>query len=199
MTSQSLSSLSLGTQIITIAEDVIARLPAGENPYPAIQAKLYQNAHPLPPQSFRTQLYVLSAILSLTSVLLFCSLPIRYRGEKKVWLFRLEARDGVLLVVPHYTASWTLGMAISLSLLQGFVWNAVYFYENKNIDVVVWGLMVWIPPWLSSWITAWSMLVSHSLHSQILVTYFSESLRLRSPDIYGASRHLDSGYSVPAL
>ncbi|KAI5480979.1 hypothetical protein MNV49_006789 [Pseudohyphozyma bogoriensis] len=146
----SISMEDAEAQMMAIFQGVEAALPPGSNPVPALQAILANEVHPSSGNGFRIQLYILAGILGLCPFLLLASLVVKWQ-RNNLWFFRIGQHRGGSLLIPHYSSTWTITLAVGLACMQGYIWSTVdYIHDSTVTGIILWKTITWI--------------VSHALH-----------------------------------
>ncbi|POY70483.1 hypothetical protein BMF94_6551 [Rhodotorula taiwanensis] len=139
-------------------------LPHDANPWVAIRTALTGRVRPEAPQSFIAQLYTLSATTAVVTVILSACMFVKYR-QGTLWLMRTHRATGGNYLVVHYSNGWTTAFLLFLGVLQGYIWQTIFYNQGKWVaHSDIWRMVVWIPGWTAFWLASWSLCVSHILH-----------------------------------
>ncbi|GAA5962353.1 hypothetical protein JCM21900_005092 [Sporobolomyces salmonicolor] len=156
----SLSSAAVEQELFAF----LAALPASNNPYVALASYLKSLQTPDVPGSAVYQLYVLSGILGLTTILFIIPLLIRWR-KGVFWVVRQQHATG--LIRPHFSVSWVLVSLAWLILIQPTIVREVqYFRGERHEDFTYWTSLVWLPCTWCGLVAAWGLLASHAVQQQ---------------------------------
>ncbi|GAA5859961.1 hypothetical protein JCM1840_001817 [Sporobolomyces johnsonii] len=156
----SLSSAAFAQELYAL----LATLPAGANPYVAVASYLKSLQIPDVPESAVYQLYALSGILGLTTILFIIPLLIRWR-KGVFWVVRQQHATG--LIRPHFSVSWALVSLVWLILIQPTIVREVqYFRGERHEDFTYWTSLVWLPCTWCGLVAAWGLLASHAVQQQ---------------------------------
>lgn len=141
---------------------IVAKVPAGVNPFPYIRSALYAQVHPSSSASFKYQLYALSGLYAIPPFILLASLVVKWR-QGELWFFRWEKLGGRRFLLPHYTSPWTFVMAVAACIYQGFIWASIRGASNSPIpmDGILWRTLTWLAPYLGLWLATWSLVCTH--------------------------------------
>ncbi|GAA6002046.1 hypothetical protein JCM10207_003050 [Rhodosporidiobolus poonsookiae] len=155
------------TSTEALLEGLLSQLPAGANPYEAINAYLWTTMDHNLPASFFTQLHVVSGCLAfnmfaaLTAlVLLVCF--------RSFWIYRVEA--GALRV--HATTPWLLGGSLFYFLAIITIYRSIPYYRGEEVVRELVGLRIfeWYAPWTGGWVAAHFLYSSWVAHMQTVST-----------------------------
>ncbi|GAA6027678.1 hypothetical protein JCM8097_007978 [Rhodosporidiobolus ruineniae] len=153
---------------------LLSQLPAGTNPYLAIDEYLKDQLFPSVPSSAVDQLYFLAAILGLTALLVLISLALRWR-RGAFWVVRMHHSPRMLR--PHATISWALIAVVMLVFFEVLLGYEVRFLHKAiTPSFAYWLLLVWSLAWLGGHVAAWSLLVSFILHLHAIDSSFRAGL-----------------------
>ncbi|BGP08431.1 hypothetical protein JCM10049v2_004278 [Rhodotorula toruloides] len=136
----------------------------GQNPWTAIRTAFYDSVRPQYPGYFVNQMYALSALIAVATVLLGLCMVVKMK-QGTFWLVRIHRATGGSFVVLHYANTYSTLFFLFYAVLQGYIWQTERYTTGQwapNNDV--WRMVVWIPGWLAFWLAAWSLAVSHILH-----------------------------------
>ncbi|GAA5885759.1 hypothetical protein JCM6882_007556 [Rhodosporidiobolus microsporus] len=142
--------------------ELLSSLPPDTNPYLALSSFLKAQLFPAVGESASIQLYVIAALLGITTLLVLVSLGLRWK-KGIFWVARVQ--DSPRLVRPHATISWALVAVVMLVFFEVLVSRELKFF-NKEVDrnFAFWILLVWGISWVGGHVAAWSLGVSFLLH-----------------------------------
>ncbi|GAA6027696.1 hypothetical protein JCM8097_007987 [Rhodosporidiobolus ruineniae] len=142
---------------------LIQSLPAGANPYTALDDFLWQQVVPDLPPSFRGQLIFIAVLLDVCFILVAGSLVVRVL-QRSFWVVHVGSTPH--LVRPHFSISWSLWAALLLVFMEAMIGITVQYYERTGplASFVGWKIFVWLPAWYGGFTAAWSITVSYLLH-----------------------------------
>ncbi|BGP54603.1 hypothetical protein JCM8202v2_002190 [Rhodotorula sphaerocarpa] len=108
-------------------------LPQGANPWDAIRTALTDRVRPHAPLSFLGQLYMLSAAIAEVTLVLAGCLYVKYR-QRVLWFVRMHRGTGGTYLVVHYSNGWTAMFLLFLGVLQGYIWQTVFYNQGKPAE-----------------------------------------------------------------
>ncbi|GAA6028000.1 hypothetical protein JCM8097_001823 [Rhodosporidiobolus ruineniae] len=151
------------TSTAAALEGLIASLPAGTNPYTAVDAYLWSTMDKQLPRSFFIQLWVLVGGLAfnLVEVLLALVLLVVWR---RFWVFRFE--NGA--IKPNGQTPWLIGGGAFYIIAIYTIVRSISYYRGKELVRELIGLrtMMWWFPWTGGWIAAHSLAAGFVNHLQ---------------------------------
>ncbi|BGP15754.1 hypothetical protein JCM10213_007951 [Rhodosporidiobolus nylandii] len=141
---------------------LLAKLPAGSNPYIAVAGFFKGQIYPSVPQAALTQLYVLAGVLGLTALLVAVSLCIRVK-KGIFWIVRMQSSPR--MIRPHATVSWATIAVVMLALFEVLIFREIGFFKQEmDGSFAYWILLPWGTAWIGGHTAAWSLLSSFILH-----------------------------------
>ncbi|BGP14680.1 hypothetical protein JCM10213_006240 [Rhodosporidiobolus nylandii] len=142
-------------------QGLIQSLPAGANPYLAIDAWLWSSMDHGLPNSFFVQLYTLAGLLGL-NLLVAVTVMALMVWWRKFWLFRLEAGS----IRPHGTTPWLLFGSLFYIFAIITIFRCVPYYKGEEIvrELLGFRTMMWFAPWTGGWIAAHSLASNYVVH-----------------------------------
>ncbi|GAA5983124.1 hypothetical protein JCM10908_000166 [Rhodotorula pacifica] len=147
-----------------LLQKTLRDLPSDANPWSVIRGALTAKVRPVAPHHIIAQLYALSAGVAVVTLLLAACLFVKHR-QGTLWLVRTHRATGGTYLVVHYSNGWTTTFLLFLGVLQGYIWQTVYYNQGKWVPHSdLWREVVWIPGWTAFWFASWSLCVSHILH-----------------------------------
>ncbi|BGP14682.1 hypothetical protein JCM10213_006238 [Rhodosporidiobolus nylandii] len=142
-------------------QGLIQSLPAGANPYLAIDAWLWSSMDHGLPDSFFIQLYTLAGLLGL-NLLVAVTVMALMVWWRKFWLFRVEAGS----IRPHGTTPWLLFGSLFYIFAIITIFRCVPYYKGEEIvrELLGFRTMMWFAPWTGGWIAAHSLASNYVVH-----------------------------------
>ncbi|GAA5869679.1 hypothetical protein JCM3774_003820, partial [Rhodotorula dairenensis] len=154
----------MAEDLTDLVQGTLRDLPPGANPWSVLRQALTAKVLRVAPNHIISQLYALSAIIAVVTVLLATCMFVKYR-QGKLWLMRTHRATGGTYLVVHYSNGWTTMFTLFLGVSQGFIWQTIFSNQGKWVPQAdTWRTCVWIPGWTAFWLATWSLCVSHILH-----------------------------------
>lgn len=92
----------------------------GQNPWTAIRTAFYDSVRPTYPGYFVNQIYALSALIAVATVLLGLCMVVKMK-QGTFWLVRIHRATGGSFVVLHYANTYSTLFFLFYAVLQGYM------------------------------------------------------------------------------